>query len=567
MVKKKSKKKSSDDAGGSIGGYRYKVSSKGKAITPKESAKGNLVPAKVKTIPKKAKTVPEESAKGNLVPTRVKTIPLRARCRPYTLGNLVKNFSDKQKQVVVEVGFGGLLHLKLKTLCRKMLPWLVENFNGGSCMFTVGSGKDFVVTKNDVCGEFCLPMGDIHVPELKKNVEVPSVDNYILQEFVDGGVAFKRFFVVHAMSSFLIPTPNRKVSLKLLKAVEEVDEIKTFDWYTKVKSRINLEVNAGGFGHGPLDTSTYPLSHSSINQTAVKQPVTLGSDQGGLNVGGACSSGTIDRFVQFELPDGVMTDDEIKQISTNVVHESFLLLKRNMDVFSSVQSKGFKTLSDLVTNVRSERTTSLSYGIIEECMKMKSSAHEFFQFDIPNATNHVEANREEDVPDLVNNKDVPDLGNNPDIPKLGNNQGVPQPIRSNKTLCLLDFGPVGQKVPFVTMFMRGNARIFDSLPQLHLEVLDCSLLKDESMNRNENLVTFGMNFLVPREDMESISSPLMIRWCIVDFYALYLNEVACFESSSPRRFFFGVRQSFALLYVYELEKGENSGPVKDLHDL
>uniref|UniRef100_A0A803M7X9 Uncharacterized protein n=1 Tax=Chenopodium quinoa TaxID=63459 RepID=A0A803M7X9_CHEQI len=124
-----------------------------------------------------------------------------------------------------------------------MLPWLVENFDAGSCMFTVSSGKEFVVTRNDVCDVFCLPMGDIPVPELKKNAEVASVDNCIIQ--------------------------------------------------------------------GPLDTSTYPLSQSAISQTDIKKPLTLGSDQCGL-VGGASSSGTIGHFVQFELPDGVMTDDEIK---------------------------------------------------------------------------------------------------------------------------------------------------------------------------------------------------------------------------------------------------------------
>lgn len=36
-------------------------------------------------------------------------------------------------------------------------------------------------------------------------------------ELVDEGEDFKRCFVLHAMSSFLAPTTNRTVSLKLLK--------------------------------------------------------------------------------------------------------------------------------------------------------------------------------------------------------------------------------------------------------------------------------------------------------------------------------------------------------------
>uniref|UniRef100_A0A803MVK5 Uncharacterized protein n=1 Tax=Chenopodium quinoa TaxID=63459 RepID=A0A803MVK5_CHEQI len=270
----------------------------------------------------------------------------------------------------------------------------------------------------------------------------------------------------------------------------------------KVKSRINLEIKVGGFGQGPLDTSTYPLSQPAISKYVVKQPLTLESDQGGLKVGGASSSGTIGRFVQFELPEGC--------------HESFLLLKRNMDVFSSVQLNGFKTLSDLVFNVLYERTISLSFedpvavsqtqqllydphyhklldGIIVECMKMKP-AHELF--------------REVYGPEPRNHDDVPRV--NDDVP--GANDNVPgRIIRSNKSLCSMDYGLVSQNVPFGTLYMRGNARIFNSLPQLHLEVLDYCLLKDESMHRNENLVTFGVKFLVPRENMVSIAAPLKIR--------------------------------------------------------
>uniref|UniRef100_A0A803MAB0 Ubiquitin-like protease family profile domain-containing protein n=1 Tax=Chenopodium quinoa TaxID=63459 RepID=A0A803MAB0_CHEQI len=368
------------------------------------------------------------------------------RCRSHTLGNLVKNLSDKQKQAVVEVGFGGLLHLKLQTLCRKMLPWLVENFNGGSCMFTVASGKEFVVTKNDVCDVFSLPMGNILVPELNKSAEVASVDNCIIQawrydfdasdkqsiplakleswmqELVDGGVAFKR---------------------KLKKSVDKYNKDLTVQSVNGCLLALQI------------------LYFHYLNFQGQKE---------------SCSLPLIQHWTYAKDPVAAFQTQQL--------------------------------LSD-------PHYHKLLDGIIEECMKMKS-AHEFFQFDIPFARTHVEGCRQEDVP-----QDVLERGNNEDVPEPSNNQDVLEP-RNNQD---------------------GNARIFDRLPQLQLEVLDYSLLKDKAMDRNENLVTFGMNCLVPREDMVSISSPLKIRWCIVDCYALYLNEVACFESSGPRRFFFGVRQS------------------------
>lgn len=392
---------------------------------------------------------------------------LIARCRPHTLQFLMQNFSPDQNQAVEQIGFGGLLHMKLKTLNRQMLPWLVEHFNGDSCMFTISTGKEFVVTRNDICDVFCLPMNDIPVPELKKNAEDGSVDKGIIRAWksdyglsekqalhlsklesrmvnlVDGGEEFKRCFVLHAMCSFLTPTTNRTVSLKLLKAVEEVDEIKNFDWCSyvlknlkkavqkykndekaqnvsgcllalqimyfhrlnfqgeressivpliqhwtdaKIKRRINLEIKAGGFGQGPLDTLTFPVSQPVMKQIVVQQPRTMGYDHG------ASTSGRTGRILSFELPEGVMSDDEIKEISTDAVHESFLLVKRNMEVFMLVQTQGFETLSEMIA---SRRTVSLSSdnavavsqtqqllsdphylklldGLIEECNKMKS---------------------------------------------------------------------------------------------------------------------------------------------------------------------------------------------------
>uniref|UniRef100_A0A803N1G6 Aminotransferase-like plant mobile domain-containing protein n=1 Tax=Chenopodium quinoa TaxID=63459 RepID=A0A803N1G6_CHEQI len=374
MVKKKITKKAVD---AEQGVYSYKKPTKGKG-KPKEPAKPKPVPKKTQIAPEKSKAVskkagkiPEsdipESEKAKIVPKKAKIVPKKANT----------NFSPEQKQDVEEIGFGGLLHLKLKTLNRQMLPWLVENFNAGSCMFTIATGKEFVVTRNDICDVFCLPLSDICVPELNKNSEDESVDKRIIQawrsdyglsgkqplhlsklesrmvDLVDGGEEFKRCFVLQAMYSFLAPTTNRTVSLKLLKAVEKVDEIKTFDWCSyvlkklkkvvqkykddenaqnvsgcllalqimyfhrhnfqgekesstlplvqhwtdvKIKKRIKLQIKAGGYGQGQLDTITYPASQLNFRGTVFKPAPTLGYDKG------PSTSVTTGRIVAFELP-------------------------------------------------------------------------------------------------------------------------------------------------------------------------------------------------------------------------------------------------------------------------
>src|SRR6187397_2613214 len=85
-------------------------------------------------------------------------------------------------------------------------------------------------------------------------------------------------------------------------------------------------------------------------------------------------------------------------ICLQAVHETFLLVKRNMDVLLLVQSQGFQTLSDMIASRRTESLSSddpvvfsqtqqllsdphylkLLDGLIEECNKMKS-IHEMFR--------------------------------------------------------------------------------------------------------------------------------------------------------------------------------------------
>uniref|UniRef100_A0A803MUZ1 Ubiquitin-like protease family profile domain-containing protein n=1 Tax=Chenopodium quinoa TaxID=63459 RepID=A0A803MUZ1_CHEQI len=539
MVKKKITKKVVDAEEG-----------KGK---PKEPAKPKPIPKKTQIAPEKSKAV---SKKAGKIPESDKPESEKAKIVPKKANT---NFSPEQKQAVEEIGFGGLLHLKLKTLNRQMLPWLVENFNAGSCMFTIATGKEFVVTRNDICDVLCLPLSDICVPELNKNSEDESVDKCIIQawrsdyglsgkqplhlsklesrmvDLVDGGEEFKWCFVLQAMSSFLAPTTNRTVSLKLLKAVEKVDEIKTFDWCSyvlkklkkavqkykddenaqnvsgcllalqimyfhrlnfqgekesstlpliqhwmdvKIKKRIKLEIKAGGYGQGPLDTITYPVSQLNFRGTVFKPAPTLGYDKG------PSTSGTTGRIVAFELPEGILTDEEIKKISTDVVHETFLLFKRNMDVLLFVQSTGFQTLNDLITSRRSVSLSSDDFvsvsqtelllsdphylkildGLIDECNKMKSVHDMFRGFYEP-----TEGNK-----DFVPEKE-PAQGFNENIPKDDDNdhgkivdeglngsgpsaiipgptqnipvghidQNEPPRLRANKSLCSLDCGHVG----------------------------------------------------------------------------------------------------------------------------
>ncbi|XP_057250706.1 uncharacterized protein LOC130591408 [Beta vulgaris subsp. vulgaris] len=153
---------------------------------------------------------------------------MKVRCRPHSLELLIKDLTPKQIDAVKDVGFGGILGLKLTETCKIMMPWLVERFNGASLMFNIGVNKEFVVTRYDVYDVFCLPMNvGNDVPEIaivrvgenidsqlkdvwKQQFNVHGYDGIPLgkieariRELIDGGDEFKKLFVMHALCSFL----------------------------------------------------------------------------------------------------------------------------------------------------------------------------------------------------------------------------------------------------------------------------------------------------------------------------------------------------------------------------
>jgi hypothetical protein len=52
----------------------------------------------------------------------------------------------------------------------------------------------------------------------------------LIPKMIDGGDEFKQLFVLHAMSSFLAPTHNRTIDLKIVKSIVDPDKISTFNW-------------------------------------------------------------------------------------------------------------------------------------------------------------------------------------------------------------------------------------------------------------------------------------------------------------------------------------------------
>ena len=64
----------------------------------------------------------------------------------------------EQAKAVEEIGFGGILHIKLQEMNRDLYFWLVKNFNGVGYLLSIGDGRDAIqIEEYDVYDVFCLP--------------------------------------------------------------------------------------------------------------------------------------------------------------------------------------------------------------------------------------------------------------------------------------------------------------------------------------------------------------------------------------------------------------------------
>ena len=150
-----------------------------------------------------------------------------------------------------EIGFGGMLDIKITKYPPGILAYLISNFypNGWVQRITNGrTEREYYITVADVNDIFGLPINprklirmsfnnkDL-VMKRRKFLGVGDDDelktHMILDRFKDypdGGEVFKKLFVLFAGSTILAPLSEHKIRYNLLPVVEDVSYIPTFDW-------------------------------------------------------------------------------------------------------------------------------------------------------------------------------------------------------------------------------------------------------------------------------------------------------------------------------------------------
>ncbi|KAK9724641.1 hypothetical protein RND81_05G088800, partial [Saponaria officinalis] len=275
----------------------------------------------------------------------------------------IQNFTKEQRAAVIDIGFGGLLELKIESIPKSIVPMIVKCFEHNSYMFRATNTKEFLLSKYDVYDVFCLPKERDRVQltatgHSKQSQEDNLKNEWRLKFGVEGnnngikmneladrlkgcresGDEFKKIFVVYSVSTFLAPTENYLVDFKLLRAVEDVNRIRHMDWCSyifdqvvesvrKVKKgntflllphsiplikhwtdemfneREKAESNSGCLGSGPVTRITFSICLQSADQRDGEQREVTS------NAAGNKDSKT--EYMLIKLPKGIDSDEKI----------------------------------------------------------------------------------------------------------------------------------------------------------------------------------------------------------------------------------------------------------------
>ncbi|XP_075506832.1 uncharacterized protein LOC142543449 isoform X2 [Primulina tabacum] len=549
------------------------------------------------------------------------------QCRPQGLYKLIQNFNDQQRDAVRSIGFGGLLHLSVKSYPTKMLKWLIKNFNGASRMLKIDNNRSFVVTADDVHDVFLLPRSNgTDVLKLGRNENLDllvklkddyginarsplsSLKDVIQKRLTDGGDDFKRFFILYSLYSFLTPSSNRLVSLGVVKSLVHVERISDYDWCTyvlkklckgvhkyninplqknvngcvlllqilyfhklkwhgiaerctlpliqhwtneRIRRRIKEESAAGDYGQGEWVIGTYPVSlngktmveekehHSSVLVEEVNE-ILLISD--GFNDSGS-------RFIKYKLPTDKLDNFEIRKTAKDEVHETLLLLKRDISVVSdyhmmnllkqmktmekkNVGSSQSHVLSDSQNFFSDPRVQKYIDEVVENFEIIKKLTEEMPTFDLltPDHGQDAEAENENGVGEEETNDGFYNEGG----------EANSSDVRSE------DFWLNNEEIGYLSKFINSNKNVLSGFDRQQKELVDYCLFVDETLSKEEMLFRSGSICAVSKENILSLSPLNEIFFSVIDAWSLSINDEEAIEKKH-RRFCFNLTQS--LVYV------------------
>ncbi|KAH9612836.1 hypothetical protein KSS87_012553 [Heliosperma pusillum] len=247
-----------------------------KSLSPSKSSPSQRKAGRTVKAEANRKVKPEEDLLLSIDETKkadVKSSQIRVpsdftkRCRPPSLTVVISALSEEKKDAVRQIGFGGLLHLKLTSVPMTMFSQLLFAFRSEE-YFEVSETEKFGLTEDDICDVFGLPNGGHDLELLVTGVANSSSSNgeslkslwreryniiskdpiplsAVKTKLLSNGLTdkeFKQTFVLLAMSSFLATASGAVVDLRLLSAVEDVSRIHQLNWCKYVLEELVIGV-------------------------------------------------------------------------------------------------------------------------------------------------------------------------------------------------------------------------------------------------------------------------------------------------------------------------------------
>ncbi|KAL3654745.1 hypothetical protein CASFOL_001480 [Castilleja foliolosa] len=168
--------------------------------------------------------------RGNL-PLNVKVDPdslpsLRSRISGAALFQALRRFNDAQRNAVREIGFDVLFRLESpKELPTKLCYWLLNNFDPRTCDIVLNNGDRLHVDAQDEFRQkFRGPQGNVPI-----SITPTKVIESMLNE-VDGGLWFKRLFLIAMTSNLVESMSNGYVSTLTIPNFEDVSIAHRLNW-------------------------------------------------------------------------------------------------------------------------------------------------------------------------------------------------------------------------------------------------------------------------------------------------------------------------------------------------
>uniref|UniRef100_A0A0E0G9V6 Uncharacterized protein n=1 Tax=Oryza nivara TaxID=4536 RepID=A0A0E0G9V6_ORYNI len=178
------------------------------------------------------------------------------RCTPAILSDLFSGFGDQQKELVKQMGFDGLLSMRLTKLNKQFGAWILCKLDPSSGNLFAGSRHEICLTCEDVSLLLGIPYGRKEILPAIKN-EVKDVKAYMCEIFekdsfdgltivtiqrilekkfnstmtVHEQIVFKTAFIIFVVTKFLAPqSVNNHISIRYMKVLVDVENIHKYNW-------------------------------------------------------------------------------------------------------------------------------------------------------------------------------------------------------------------------------------------------------------------------------------------------------------------------------------------------